>query len=142
MAFTIEIKKNMATILSSSQITPGTRVNGQIASGGSHPPRNSTDISAQSRMMLTYSPRKNSRNGVEEYSTMKPATSSDSASSMSNGARWVSASAEMKKITNIGKRMEKAFQPWAWARTMSDRFSDPANSSTVMMTKPMETSYD
>ncbi len=27
-----------------------------------------------------------------------------------------------------------------WARTMSDRFSEPANSSTVIITKPMETS--
>ena len=33
---------------------------------------------------------------------MKPATSSDSASTRSNGGRLVSASAEMKKTTNIG----------------------------------------
>ena len=33
---------------------------------------------------------------------MKPATSSDSASTRSNGGRLVSASAETKKITNIG----------------------------------------
>ena len=33
---------------------------------------------------------------------MKPATSSDSASARSNGGRLVSASAEMKKMTNIG----------------------------------------
>ena len=119
---------------------PGTAVSGQTANGGSQPPRNRTDITAQSRMMFTYSPRKYSRNGVEEYSTMKPATSSDSASSMSKGARWVSASADTKKITNIGNRMVKANQPCSWARTMAERFSEPANSSTVMMTKPMETS--
>ena len=49
-------------------------------------------------MMATYSPSMNSRYGVEEYSTMKPATSSDSASGRSKGGRLVSASAEMKKI--------------------------------------------
>src|SRR5262249_54449667 len=52
--------------------------------------------------MAMYSPRKNSRNGVEEYSTANPATSSDSASTRSNGGRLVSASADMKKMTNIG----------------------------------------
>src|SRR6185312_15844445 len=90
-----------------------------------------------------------SRNGVEEYSTKNPATSSLSASTRSKGGRLVSASAETKKIGSMGKRMENTFQcrkvkiPLLdWARTISDRFSEPANSSTVMMTKPMETSYD
>jgi hypothetical protein len=40
---------------------------------------------------------------VEEYSTAKPATSSDSASGRSNGGRLVSASAEMKNTMNTGK---------------------------------------
>ena len=39
---------------------------------------------------------------MDEYSTMKPATSSDSASGRSNGGLFVSANAEMKKTTNIG----------------------------------------
>ena len=52
--------------------------------------------------IATYSPSMNSMYGVEPYSTMKPATSSDSASTRSNGGRLVSASAEMKKMTNIG----------------------------------------
>ncbi len=50
----------------------------------------------------TYSPSMNIMYGVEPYSTMKPATSSDSASTRSNGGRLVSASAEMKKMTSIG----------------------------------------
>ncbi len=50
-----------------------------------------------------YSPAMNSRYGVEEYSTMKPATSSDSASGRSKGGRLVSASAEMKNSTTIGR---------------------------------------
>ena len=75
---------------------------------------------------------------------MKPATSSDSASSRSKGGRLVSASAEMKKITNIGKSGSQ-YQPNSpkrpsCASTMALRLSEPAQSSTVMMTKPIETS--
>src|SRR5262245_64843888 len=95
--------------------------------------------------MAMYSPRKNSRNGVEPYSTMKPATSSDSASTRSKGGRLVSASAEMKKTTNIGNSgsqyqfttvSQGTPSKWAspddaWASTMSPRLSEPAHSSTV-----------
>ena len=75
---------------------------------------------------------------------MKPATSSDSASTRSNGGRLVSASAEMKKITNIGNSGSQ-YQPSmphlpSCASTIEDRFSEPAHNSTVMMTKPIETS--
>src|SRR5690606_24310405 len=69
---------------------------------GSQPPRNRIVVSAHIRMIETYSPSMNIMYGVDEYSTMKPATSSDSASGRSKGGRFVSASAEMKKITNIG----------------------------------------
>src|SRR5207237_3776950 len=96
--------------------------------------------------IATYSPSMNSMYGAEPYSTMKPATSSDSASTRSNGGRLVSASAEMKKMMNIGKSGSQ-YQPStphrvSWAATMSDRLSEPTHSSTVMMTKPIETSYD
>src|SRR5580704_1969489 len=77
---------------------------------------------------------------------MKPATSSDSASTRSNGGRLVSASAEMKKMMNIGKSGSQ-YQPSrphlvSCAATISVRLSEPTQSSTVMMTKPIETSYD
>src|SRR3954471_12143411 len=125
-----------------NQRTPGTIVKGQMEIGGSQPPRNSTANRPESRITFMYSPRKNSRNGVDEYSTMKPATSSDSASSRSNGGRWVSARVEMKNTTAIGNRMVNRNQPCACAITMADRFREPANSSTVISTKPMDTSYD
>ena len=75
---------------------------------------------------------------------MKPATSSDSASTRSNGGRFVSASADTKKITNIGKSGSQ-YQPSrpkrvSCARTMSERFSVPAISSTLTITKPIDTS--
>src|SRR6185437_15787175 len=123
------------------QITPGMSVSGHTDHSGSHPPRNSTANSPDSMITFMYSPRKNSRNGVEEYSTMKPATSSDSASSRSNGGRCVSASVEMKKTIPIGNRMVNRNQPCACAITMADKFSEPANSNTVISTNPMETSY-
>src|SRR6478736_9898504 len=95
--------KNMKKHLSMNQITPGSQVNGATGNGGSQPPRNRIVFSEHMLMIATYSPSMNSRYGVEAYSTMKPATSSDSASGRSKGGRFVSASAEMKKITNIGK---------------------------------------
>src|SRR6266581_6168464 len=77
---------------------------------------------------------------------MKPATSSDSASTRSNGGRLVSASAEMKNTTNIGSSHSQ-YQPnrpqrLSCACTMAVRLSEPTHSSTVIMTKPIETSYD
>src|SRR5437773_7820521 len=96
-------RKNMKNALSVNQITPGTQVNGGTGNGGSQPPRKRIVPIAHIVVMAMYSPRKNSRNGVAEYSTAKPATSSDSASTRSNGVRFVSANAEMKKMTNIGR---------------------------------------
>src|SRR5829696_7287760 len=85
---------------------------------------------------------------------MKPATSSDSASGRSKGGRFVSARAEMKKITNIGKSASQCQssklggrpimvpRPTDCASTICERFSEPTQSNTVMITKPIETSYE
>src|SRR5581483_5737170 len=77
---------------------------------------------------------------------MKPATSSDSASTRSKGGRLVSASADTRNTTNIGNNGSQ-YQPnrpylVSCASTMAERLSEPAHSNTVMMTKPIETSYD
>src|SRR6478752_8283868 len=95
--------KNTRQTLSANQNTPGSQVKGGSAIGGAQPPRNRIVVMAHIVMIATYSPSMNSRYGVDEYSTMKPATSSDSASGRSNGGRFVSASPEMKKITKSGK---------------------------------------
>src|SRR5215469_14391007 len=95
--------KKTKNAFSTNQMMPGTQVNGTTASGGSQPPRNRIVASAHMVQTATYSPSMNIIYGVEPYSTMKPATSSDSASTRSNGGRLVSASAETKKITSIGK---------------------------------------
>src|SRR5213075_1334603 len=102
MALAMANRKNMNMAFSTNQITPGTQMNGMTWNGGSQPPRNKIVAMAHMVAMATYSPSMNIIYGVEPYSTMKPATSSDSASTRSNGGRLVSASAEMKKMTNIG----------------------------------------
>src|SRR5437660_8112050 len=96
-------RKNMNSALSMNQMTPGTQVNGTTGNGGSQPPRNRIVPIAHMVSIAMYSPRKKSRKGVEEYSTANPATSSDSASTRSNGGRLVSARADMKNIPNIGR---------------------------------------
>src|SRR5208337_1874962 len=150
----MENMKKMAPALSTNQTTPGIQVNGTTGNGGSQPPRNRMVAIAHMVAIATYSPSINIRYGVEPYSTMKPATSSDSASTKSNGGRLVSASAEMKKMTNIGSSASQyqlsavnQGSPIRWARprlccasTMADRFSEPTQSKTVMKTKPIETS--
>src|ERR1700682_2077094 len=146
--------KNTNPALSTNQTMPGTMVNGGSANGASHPPRNRMAVMAHMVAIATYSPSMNSIYGVEPYSTMNPATSSDSASTRSNGGRLVSASAEMKKTTNIGNSgsqyqfsmvnhgmPRRLARPCAsWASTMSVMLSEPEHSSTVMKTKPIETS--
>lgn len=52
--------------------------------------------------ILPYSARKKNTKIIPECSVIKPATSSDSPSTRSNGVRFVSASAEMKNRIKIG----------------------------------------
>src|SRR4051794_26040974 len=136
--------KNRKLAFSTNQTIPGTQVKGANGIGESQPPRNRIEPTAHMTMIDTYSPSMKSRYGVEEYSTAKPATSSDSASGRSNGGRLVSAIAEIMKITNIGKSQSQ-YQPrtpkrLSCAATIWDKLSEPAQSSTVTMTKPIETS--
>src|SRR6202011_1617150 len=136
--------KKTRNALRVNQITRGTQVSGATGNGGSQPPKNRIVPMAHMVAMATYSPSMNIMYGADPYSTMKPATSSDSASTRSNGGRLVSASAEMKKITNIGnsgsQNHPKRPQPPSCALTMSVRLSEPTHSRTVMKTKPIETS--
>src|SRR5437763_14325101 len=137
--------KKTKNALSTNQMTPGIQVNGGYGIGGSQPPMNRIVVIAHMVASATYSPSMNIMYGVEPYSTMKPATSSDSASTRSNGGRLVSASAEMKNTTNIGNSGSQ-YQPRKPQLvfcdcTMSVMRSEPTQSSTVIMTKPIETSY-
>src|ERR1700752_2603621 len=133
MAFTMANMKNMNRHLSVNQTTPGIQGKGATGTGGSQPPRNRIVAIAHMVAIAMYSPRKNSRNGVDEYSTANPATSSDSACTRSNGGRLGSSSADMKKMTNIGNsgsqnQLNMPYLPIC-ASTMADRLSEPASSS-------------
>src|SRR5919202_2436218 len=124
-------------ILRMSQIGPGIRVSGHRENGASQPPRNRTEVSALIRIMFMYSPRKNSANAIDEYSTLNPVTSEASYSARSNGCRLVSARIEATKIMNIGK-WGTMYQTCRCAQTMSERLSEPAVTSTQRMMMPME----
>src|SRR3954447_8439529 len=144
MALTMANMKNRKNAFAMNQMMPGIHVNGAIGNGGSQPPRNRIVPIAHMVRIAMYSPRKKSRNGVEEYSTANPATSSDSASTRSNGGRLVSARAEMKNIPNIGRsgsqnQLNRPQLP-SCALTIADKFSEPTHNRTVMKTKPIETS--
>src|ERR1044072_8582949 len=144
--------KNTKQAFSMNQMMPGTQLRIQMSTGGSQPPRKRIVVSEHIRQTAAYSPSMNIMYGEEPYSTMKPATSSDSASGRSKGGRFVSASAEMKKMMNIGKsdsqcqsrndagRPSMVPRPVCCALTISVRFSEPTQRSTVTMTKPIETS--
>src|ERR1700760_3859743 len=144
--------KNTRQEFNRNQMTQGTQFWIQISTGGSQPPRKRIVVSEHISTMAAYSPSMNIMYSEEPYSTMKPATSSDSASGRSKGGRLVSASAEMKKTMNIGKsdsqcqsrndagRPSLVPRPTCCDMTISVRFSEPTVSRTVTMTRPIETS--
>src|SRR3546814_19702430 len=95
--------------------------------------------------MLAYSARKNSANCDPEYSTMCPATISDSPSTTSNGARLVSATPDTKYTTNsgsIGSQNHSVNPPLpACAITIWVMFRLPAPIITPTRAKPITISY-
>ena len=48
---------------------PGIIFSGQISNGGNQPPRNKITVILLIKIILAYSPRKNSANDIDEYST-------------------------------------------------------------------------
>lgn len=75
---------------------------GKILNGDNQPPKKQIAIITDNHNMLLYSAKKNKAKVIAEYSTLKPATSSASASGKSNGARFVSANSEIKNTTQVG----------------------------------------
>src|SRR6476659_7845829 len=122
---------------------PSTDSNGMPTpwNGLSQPPMKKIEARKLTRIMLAYSARKNSANCDPEYSTMCPATISDSPSTTSNGARLVSATPEMKYTRNSGSSGNQNHSNGpaspAWAFTMSLRLRLPAAISTPTIAKPI-----
>src|SRR3954471_16123049 len=131
--------------LANSQMKFG--MNERKPNGGSQPPRNMITHSVETRIMLAYSARKKRANAMPEYSTMWPATISDSPSTTSKGPRFVSATPETKYTTSIGNsgsqfhdstgKPADAKPPRFWAPTMSERFSLPEPISTATSANPI-----
>src|SRR5258706_16243966 len=109
----------MKKILANSHANGGIALRSALSQGAAQPPRNMMVASADTRIMLAYSPRKNRAKVMPEYSTWNPATISDSPSATSKGARLVSATPEMKYTTNMGKSgsqfQERKLSP-IWAK--------------------------
>src|SRR5262252_5610167 len=126
-----------------------------IKPGPCQPPKNSVTAIELMTIMFMYSPRKNSAHFIDEYSVWKPATSSPSASGRSNGARFVSANAVTRKITNGSTRYQWKmpqfgshsgnrpiwYQP-AWCSTMPTSDIVPDLSSTGTVERPIASSYE
>src|SRR5256714_3491846 len=137
----------MKNTLITSQRNGGTRLKSQESIGDCQPPKNMTAVRVEMRIMFMYSARKNMAKLMPEYSTMWPATISDSPSTTSNGARLVSATPETKYTTSIGRSGSQfhdrklspieAKRPRPWALTMSDRLRLPDTISTTTSAKPI-----
>ena len=108
---------------------------------GNHPPKNKIVPSELMRIIAEYSPKKNIANSIDEYSVKYPATKADSSSGKSNGARFVSARAEIIKTINIGNK-GRTNQQLFCAITISFKFNEPTHNSTQTITSPIETSYE
>ena len=74
-----------------------------------------------------------------EYSTLKPETSSDSPSVKSNGTLLVSAKADTKNISAIGKN-GIIYHIDFWIITISVKFNEPAHKTTEIIINPIDTS--
>ena len=110
--------------------------------GNNQPPKKKVVITLAINNMLPYSPRKNKAKAILPYSTLYPATNSASASGKSKGARFVSASIEIKKIRahgNNGKQNQIVFD---CIITISSRLKEPASKITGKIVNPIDTSYE
>ena len=92
--------------------------------------------------ILLYSARKNNANVIAEYSTLNPATSSASASGKSKGARFVSASKEIKKTMHVGSNGKQNQVPILCWLTISIRLKEFAQIEIGNNNKPIDTSYE
>ncbi len=101
------------------------------SNGAFQPPRKSVTVMAETMNTVTYSAKKKNPNRIPEYSVAKPATISESASVRSNGVRFASAVAAMKKIRKPRgwRKMYQSRTEPDWFRTIVLRLIVPASIS-------------
>ena len=99
------------------------------SNGAFQPPKNSATVSPEMMNTLTYSAKKKNPKRIPEYSVAKPATISESASVRSNGVRFASAVAAMKKIRNASGCLNTNQSNTLpdWSRVIVLRLSVPAS---------------
>jgi hypothetical protein len=112
-----------------------------LKSQANQPPKNNIVIVVDINNLLLYSPKKNIAKIIEKYSTLQSATNSASASGKSNGARFVSANIDIKKIIAQGNKGKTNQHVIFCILTISYKFNEPASKITGRITKPIETSY-
>ena len=139
IALTKANKKNNSKIFKINHIAPGINVKGYNSMGDNQPPKNNIAPIAHINKMLAYSPNQNIAYIMPEYSVWYPATNSASASGKSKGGLFVSANAEIKKITNIGNN-GITNHTFCWAITMSFKLSEPTHNNTLIIITPIDTS--
>jgi|TARA_B110000503_G_scaffold65960_1_gene103531 hypothetical protein len=103
------------------------------------PPKNKMTVKALIKIIELYSARKNKANPILPYSTLKPETSSDSASGRSKGARLVSASILTRNIKKSGKNVKQKGNIF-WKITISKKFNEPVQTKIETRIKPIDTS--
>jgi hypothetical protein len=91
-------------------------------------------------MMWEYSAKKNKAKDIEEYSTLKPETNSDSPSVKSKGALLVSAKLETKNIIAAGQRGIKNQTACFCVKLISIKFNEPVHRIVVIRIRPIDTS--
>src|SRR4051794_34687133 len=117
--------------------------------GPDGPPRNNVTATVDIVMMFMNSARKKMANRMPLYSVTKPATSSCSASTRSNGGWFVSAVAAMRKMTNgtnagsqyHSETNECQFIHCCWS-AISRVDNEPARISTPRIPSPNAASYE
>src|SRR5271165_6929497 len=125
----------------------------KLGNGRIQPPSQSVTAMDETASIAAYSARKNSDQRNPLYSVWKPATSSDSASGRSNGARLVSATIAMAKIANARNPSGKNLKMnqtccCCCASTMPIILSVPVPvcrlviSTAQTIARPMATSYE
>ncbi len=97
--------------------------------GAFQPPKNRVTVRAEMMNTFTYSAKKKNPKRMPEYSVAKPATISESASVRSNGVRFASAVAAMKKIRKPSgwRKMYQSMNQPPWSRTIWLRLIVPAS---------------
>ena len=99
-------------------------------SGITYPPKNRIAVNTDTNTIEQYSARKKNTKIIALCSVKNPATSSDSASGRSNGVRFVSANAEIKKIIASGSK-GTTYQIAAWSSTIVIILNEPVRKITV-----------